>query len=196
MGIKPPKSFPEELDVDEDEESWDAVEKDNYANIIYKTFNALNNIYGFYAAYISDLIYDEELDLFETDAGNIESCLVALAACKIEVDTKLALGYKEFKYNVIKYYEEWINSVKDKEFRAGVPLRAELLALIYDSGDNLGIEAEKESLGFNSSRIYPDIYMNELLVGMRMIHQVLPAILKKLEIDKEFKLDSSTLHIR
>ncbi|WP_387691655.1 helix-turn-helix domain-containing protein [Photorhabdus sp. RM71S] len=195
MGIRSPKSFPEELDVDEDEEFWDAVEKDNYANIIYKIFNALNNVYGFYAAYISDFIYDEELDLFETEAGNIESCLVDLAACKIEVDTKLAPRYKEFKYNVMKDYEEWLNIVKDKAFRAGVPLRAELLALIYDSGDNLGLEAEAESLGFNSSRIHPDIYMNELLVGMRTIHQVLPAILKKLEIDKEFQLDPSAFHI-
>ncbi|MCA6221440.1 helix-turn-helix domain-containing protein [Photorhabdus antumapuensis] len=195
MGIKPPKSFPEELDVDEDEEFWDAVEKDNYANIIYKIFNALNNVYGFYAAYISDFIYDEELDLFETEAGNIEPCLVALAACKIEVDTKLALRYKEFKYNVINDYEKWLNIVKDKAFRAGVPLRVELLALVYDSGDDLGLEAESESLGLNSSRIHPDIYMNELLVGMRTIHQVLPAILKKLEIDKEFQLDPSAFHI-
>ncbi|KMW72479.1 hypothetical protein TI10_13535 [Photorhabdus luminescens subsp. luminescens] len=187
MGIKPPKSFPEELDVDEDddEEFWEAIEKDNYANIIYEIFNALNNVYGFYAAYISDLIYDEELGLFETEAGNIEPCLVALAACKIEVDTKLAPGHREFKYNVMEDYEEWLNIVKDKAFRAGVPLRAELLALIYNSDDDLGIEAEKESLGFNSSRIHTDIYMNELLVGMRTIHQVLPAILKKLEIDKE-----------
>ncbi|OWO79589.1 transcriptional regulator [Photorhabdus luminescens] len=195
MGINPPKSFPEELGVDEDEEFWDAVEKDNYANIIYKIFNALNNVYGFYAAYISDFIYDEELDLFETEAGNIEPCLAALAACKIEVDIKLAPRYKEFKYNVMKDYKEWLNIVKDKAFRAGVPLRAELLALIYNSDDDLGIEAEKESLGFNSSRIHPDIYMNELLVGMRTIHQVLPAILKKLEIDKEFKLDPSAFHI-
>ncbi|MGV8001787.1 helix-turn-helix transcriptional regulator [Photorhabdus temperata subsp. temperata] len=197
MGIKPPKSFPEELDVDEDdeEEFWEAVEKDNYANIIYKIFNALNNVYGFYAAYISDFIYDEELDLFETEAGNIESCLVALAACKIEVDTKLAPKYREFKYNILKDYEEWLNIVKDKAFQAGIPLRAELLKLVYNSGDNLGLEAEAESLGFNSSRIHPDIYMNELLVGMRVIHQVLPAILKKLEIDKEFELDPSAFRI-
>jgi hypothetical protein len=35
--------------------------------------------------------------------------------------------------------------------------------------------------------------MNELLVGMRVIHQVLPAIMKKLGIDEEFKLDTSEL---
>ncbi len=38
------------------------------------------------------------------------------------------------------------------------------------------------------------IYMNELLVGMMVIHQVLPAIMKKLVIDEEeFRLDRSEL---
>ncbi len=40
----------------------------------------------------------------------------------------------------------------------------------------------------------PDIYMNELLVGMRIIHQVMPAILKKLDINN-FELDQSNLRI-
>ena len=74
-------------------------------------------------------------------------------------------------------YEEWIGLVKDKAFQAGVPLRAELMSLVYDFGDELSHEAEAESMGFNAGRIHPDIYMNELLVGMRVIHQVLPTIL-------------------
>jgi hypothetical protein len=36
--------------------------------------------------------------------------------------------------------------------------------------------------------------MDELLRGMRVIHQVLPAIMKKLGMD-EFELDESKLHI-
>lgn len=47
---------------------------------------------------------------------------------------------------------------------------------------------------FNASRLHPDIYMNELLIGMRIIHQVLPAILKKLEIN-DFEVDQSDLRI-
>lgn len=35
----------------------------------------------------------------------------------------------------------------------------------------------------------------DLLVGMRVIHQVLPVILEKLGIDKTFKLDETALRL-
>ncbi|WP_202115334.1 hypothetical protein [Gilliamella sp. Pas-s25] len=60
----------------------------------------------------------------------------------------------------------------------------------------MGCKAEKESLGYNSSRLHPDIYMDELLVGMRTINQVLAHIMKKLDIYDEFKLDTSELYVK
>lgn len=68
--------------------------------------------------------------------------------------------------------------------------------MVHSSHEELGLEAEQESLGINSSRVHPDIYMNELLCGMRAIHQALPAIMKKLGIDEEFKLDTSEFRLR
>ncbi|GKV91097.1 helix-turn-helix domain-containing protein [Pectobacterium carotovorum] len=201
MGVTISKVFPQELDVDyqdeeaDDNELWDLIENSPHASTIYKIYRSLNDVYGFYAAYIEQLVNDEELSFFDTPADNIEPCLMSLAACKISVDPLFAPKFGVFRSRIIKDYEEWLSFVKEKAFRAGVPLGAELLGMIYNSHDALGHEAEAESLGFNSSRIHPDIYMNELLVGMRLIHQVLPVIMKKLGIDEEFRLDESEFHL-
>ncbi|MBM0105365.1 helix-turn-helix transcriptional regulator [Steroidobacter sp. S1-65] len=198
MGVSIPDKFPRALDLDYDDindESWELLEQDPHSDAIYKIYKSLNDVYGFYAAYVSELVHDDDLDLSNTPADNIEPCLLSLAACKIEVNTQFAPRFAQFKYQVKKDYAEWLTFVKDRAFRAGVPLRAELLDLVYDSSDALGHTAEAESLGFNKSQLHPDIYMNELLVGMRMIHQVLPAIMKKLGIDQEFELDESKLRI-
>lgn len=75
-------------------------------------------------------------------------------------------------------------------------MRVELLDLLYEDAESLGHVAEREALGFNTRRLHPDVYMNELLEGMRIIHQVVPAIMKKLEIDeKTFRLDEPDLHV-
>lgn len=199
LGVTLPNKFPNELDFDyenDDGERFAQLRETNpYVKIIDEIFCSLTDVYGFYAAYISELIWDEELDLYDTVACNIEPCLVHLAASKIEDKHEFTPNFLKFKSKVRKDYQEWLTVVKDRAFRAGIPLRAELLSLVYASNDELGSEAEGESLGLNASRIHPDIYMNELLVGMRVIHQVLPAILKKMGIENEFKLDTSELRL-
>lgn len=197
LGITIPKEFPQELDVDLEDPNleWDFIEENPISFIIKKIFLSLNDVYGFYAAYISDLIYGEGTNLIETSAENIEPCLIELAASKVKIDESIATNLQKFRQETLSNYQKWISEVKDFAFRAGIPLRAELLDLVYKTHDEVGHNAEAESLGFNKSRLHPDIYMNELLVGMRMIHQVLPAILKKLEIEDDFEIDVSNLHL-
>jgi hypothetical protein len=199
MGVDLPTTFPNELDIDYEEGSddlWDLINGNPYSSLIYKIFKSLTNVYGFYAAYVSDLVVDDELDLIETEAENIKPCLLDLAASKIDMEEVqgLATKFREFRHRIKAEYEKWLNLVKERAFRAGAPLRAELLNMVYKSDEALGQEAESESLGFNSSRLHPDIYMDELLHGMRVIHQVLPAIMKKLGME-DFKLDESELRI-
>lgn len=201
MGVEFPATFPNELDVDYEDcldsaGLWDRIEENPYSSLIYKMYESLTNVYGFYAAYVSALLFDEDLRLMETEAEHIEPCLLDLAASKIAIHDlrSLATKFREFRYQVNSDYNKWLNIVKERAFRVGVPLRAELLHMVYESDESLCNEAESESLGLNSSRLHPDLYMDELLRGMRVIHQVLPAMMKKLGIN-DFKLEKSELLI-
>ena len=201
MGVALPAKLPMQLTVkshmteQEHENFWDLIHEHPLTNTIYEIYMSLNDVYGFYAAYINDLIYNDQLELAGTPAENIEPCLLTLAASKIDINPGFAKNFSTFKHHIESEYEKWLTLVKGAAFRNGIPLKAELMNMVHRSNDELGHEAEAESLGFNSSRLHPDVYMNELLVGMRVIHQVLPAILKKLGIENDFKLDTSELRM-
>lgn len=194
MGVTLPSSFPDELKkinkiYDDDCDEVHYVIIDNpYASLIYNIYLKLNDVYGFYAAYINEIMCNEELDLFDTEAAEIESCLIELAASKLdEEEVELAANFLSFRYKTKKNFEKWLMVVKLSAIQHNVPLRAEMLDMVYQSPGALGHAAERESLGFNKDQLHPDIYMNELLVGMRTINAVLPHILKKLDI-KDFDL--------
>lgn len=194
MGVTLPSHFPNELKnikkmYDDDFEHAHHIMLNNpYSLLIYNIYLNLNDVYGFYAAYINELMIRMELDLYDTDACQLEPGLLDLAASKLDdKHIGLATNFRSFRCKINKEFEEWLTIIKLSAIQHNVPLRAELLDMVYKSSDALGHNAEGDSLGFNNTRLHPDIYMNELLIGMRTMHAVLPLILEKLGID-DFEL--------
>ena len=154
-------------------------------------FSSLNDVSDFYYAYVYKLFCTPNGGFIGDDSElnnlylEMEFNLLDLSACKIDVDASFAPEFGMFKYETLGYYRKWLNAMKKEAFIAGIPLRAELLDLIHDDCNVLRLSAEIEAEGDSDGRLHPDIYMNELLVGMRMIRQVLPVIMEKLGI--EFK---------
>jgi len=188
MGVKFPAQFPEELDFDYekvedfDDHKWEMLRSNPYASLIADIYEAYIFVYGFYKAFINDLMQDDDLELDMTSAENIEPCLMNLAACKIKVDTGFASKYKEFEYTTLKDYTEWIGVAKEKAIRSRVPLGAELMNIIHDSPFELGDQVDAVTVGNTEPRIHPDIYMNEALTGIRTIVKELQAIKRHLNI--------------
>lgn len=85
-----------------------------------------------------------------------------------------------------------VESTQDDGIQGGNSVKSRTSEMVYNTADQLSVAAEAERFDFNKSRIHPDIYMNEILTGMRIIHQVLPVIMQKLEIT-DFKLDETDL---
>ncbi len=191
MGVEIPKEFPQELNVDFDDPDldWAFADRHPISALIKAIYCSLNDVYGFYVGYVLELLEDDATNLLGTSADNIEPCLIELAASKLDVDEVLAKNFRRFQGSVNSNYEEWLDKVKEAAFRVGIPIRAELLDLVYKTHDEVGHLAEAESLGFNKYRAHPDVYMNELLEGMRAIHRVLPAIMMKLGISDELERD-------
>jgi hypothetical protein len=209
MGVELPKAFPAELDPyftgsddegptdssddPDDSHVWELLEANSYSATISAIFDSLNDVWAFYAAYVEDVVDDDDGPISETKE-NMEARIIDLAASKIEIDEGFAPKIRSFRHRVMENYEEWLTAVKGAAFRDGTPLKAELLDMVGNDAGELALAAEREAWGYNATRLHPDIYMNELLVGIRVIHQVLPAILKKLDVN-DFTLDQSDLRI-
>ena len=85
-----------------------------------------------------------------------------------------------------RWYKEKINELKAAAVERQIPLRSELLMLVNDDGRGMAEAVEGQAWGLNSNQIHPDIYMNEILLGLRAIHRVLPSIMQKLGIEEEY----------
>ncbi len=184
-GINVNDTYPFEFGI---KDSWDNIDDETYddivrqldasiyATMIKNTFSSFVALYGFYLAYLADIVYAMMDEEFHSDVVNIEPCLMVLAFVKTNANAEQCPNIHAYKQKTMVNYQNWLEQLKSFAIKKGIPLKAEVMDLIYKSPDDNGAEAEEESLGLNAGRLHPDIYMNELLEGMRMIHQVLPVI--------------------
>jgi transcriptional regulator with XRE-family HTH domain len=194
MGVARPTQFPPELapffsgrgkvtitSIPDTVPIHDLLRDNPYTSVIRRIFDALTDVSGFCSAYLDETLYalPDEHDALGHD---VQDSLLELAASKIDVDETFAPRFREFRHRVRQDFLKWLPAIKAAAYEARLPLRAELLDLLADDADTIGHAAEREALGFNADQVHPDIYMNELLVGMRTLYQILPAILKKLDI--------------
>ncbi|WP_258556861.1 hypothetical protein [Moraxella lacunata] len=194
IGYILPKEIPTTLTVDEaDDEESEEIFYNPFVEFLTEIITAFNDVHGFYCAYVAYLSDCFEFDYDMQDIlCQFESELLSLAMAKLDICDEIAPNFKNFRYEIIELYKEWINIIKLKAFQANIPLKAELMDFISCTSGELSYKAEAESFGASEHNLHPDIYMNELLVGMRMIHQILPVIMEKLGID-DFYLDESNL---
>lgn len=196
LGVTFPTEMPDPIDEllnqdDLSDEKWDQFYELEHIKLIEKILSVFTDLTGFHSAYIEELSQNDNLLELTLE---IESAYLYLATSKLEIREKVAPNFTAFKSEWVHWYKQKLVELKAAAVAEKVPLREELLNLVNDEIGNISSAAERQSLGLNDANLHPDIYMNELLVGMRAIHQVLPAIIKKLGIEEEFQLDESDFY--
>jgi len=196
MGITIPDEFPAVLTFDEADIDWDDdVAVDSYSDrgqddpiyrLIYDSYIAFNHLYGFFRAYIADIVFDmpegqEQWEMF--DHGLEMECeLLSLAFSKTGTQNDFMSKFGTFSYETDKYFKRAITHVKKYAIKHHIPIKAELDNLLLQDSEDSGMDAERESLGLNP--LHPDVYMNEILEHLRYIGQILPVICNKLGIEE------------
>ena len=176
LGVELPENLPENLKFSvplcEVEDLRDFFQN-SHVKLIYEIYVGYVDLRQFFCAYIEDLL---EAEGIRDEDFEIEVHLLNLAACKVETEPQIAPNFKAHKFTWVNWYTERITKLKNLAVQVGVPLKEELMDLVTKKPGLLSAAGERELLGLNKDQMHPDIYMNELLEGMREIRRDLQAI--------------------
>lgn len=168
--------FPAKIPRIEDESD---IFEDPFVKIICMIFESLICLSDFFTCFFHDLVSEENI---YDDMMELEACLIYLAACKANLNPSLTPNINAFKFEWLRWHHRKIDDIKCKAIQSAKPLREELKKMITDPVEHLSADTEKEVMGLNIDKVHPDIYMNELLIGMRTANKILPTLLEKLDI--------------
>jgi transcriptional regulator with XRE-family HTH domain len=194
LGVDIPRPFPKELekilDEDGDNKNWAELElggndeqaKNGLFDLLQEIMRTYVDIYGFYAAFISELTLNE--DLFELGI-EVEDCLRGLAIYKTDIDPAIAPNCQFKKNQMFLRACVALSTLKEQAINQGVVLKAEIMDLLESDHYSLSLAADG-ALGSGllmPENIHPDVYMNELLYRARQIDSKLDKIMLRLHIN-------------
>lgn len=178
IGVKFPKTFPEELDFDYEQKDKKALEnetednaysvivKNEFGKLFYDFFPTLGEFNSFKIEFIDPI--EDSLDDNE-GWDNVHDCcveldhqLVDLSLIKIELDKEFAPGIQKFEDEVIHTIRDNLLFIKKTAYRARIPLGTELMDLVDCDSNYLNDEVLLHDSGFKYKGSV-DYYNNHLI---------------------------------
>ncbi len=166
-----------------------ALFADLRCRLIRTTLSYLDDLYGFYSAFIYS--YSDEEDLYDK-VYEIETLLLDVAFLKMSESEEYFASneikcvmdeHRRTHYNIV---ENNLNDIKRTLIASGRPYAYEITGITcLEDFNELGAHAEVKSYGLTENKYHPDMYMNELIHGNRLLHAILPLICEKLDISDE-----------
>ena len=131
------------------------------------------------------------MDKYQYARDDIRVNLLFLAATTLELDKEFIKSIPNFeqRFSVFKikwrqFFSKKITTLKEIFFEYKTPIPHEFMELLTTEPHDLYDRFVYGDFEAPEDRIHPDIYMNEILEGLRDIQEILPKVLEVLEKNK------------
>lgn len=154
--------------------------------LIYNILDNHKSLEGYYFSHIGDF---DEIDGISEKVSDIYSDFMTLAASKvqmpIEIAQKLAPKLPSFNQSLQRLFLRSLENLKLDFIERNLPVPMNFSNLIVWHPEKLNEVSQSHQRGY--TQIHPDIFMNELLLGVRALNASFDRLTTKLEIEKNSK---------